>query len=62
MVPKVFSYEVRDELFELVCGGVPLMRAAAVVGVSRDAASGWWRSSGLVSPVIQTIHRVGDDR
>ncbi len=52
-MPKLFSYEVRAEFFELVCGGVPLSRAAALLGVSIDAATAWWRSSGLVTPVIQ---------
>ena len=52
-MPKVFSFETRDEFFELVCGGVSLAMAAQVVGVSADAATAWWRSSGLVNPVIQ---------
>ncbi|NEN80700.1 IS30 family transposase [Nocardioides zeae] len=52
-MPKVFSYETRDEFFELVCGGFSLHRAARVVGVSIEAATNWWRSSGLVTPVIQ---------
>jgi len=52
-VPKVFSYDVRDEFFELVCGGFSLIRAARVVGVSDETVSSWWRSSGLVTPVIQ---------
>lgn len=52
-MPKVFPYETRSEFFELVCGGMPLVRAAGVLGVSIDAARAWWRSSGLVTPVIQ---------
>jgi IS30 family transposase len=52
-MPKRFAYEVRDELFELVCGGVPITRAAALVGVSPDAASAWWRSSGVVNLLPQ---------
>jgi IS30 family transposase len=52
-MPKVFSYETRDEFFELVCGGFSLIRAARVVGVSQETATTWWRSSGLVTPVIQ---------
>ena len=48
-MPRLFSYEVRNELFELVCGGVPIRRAAGLVGVSRVAASSWWQSSGLVN-------------
>ena len=53
-MPKLFSYETRDEFFELVCGGVSLNRAAGVVGVSTETGTSWWRSSGLVTPVIQS--------
>jgi IS30 family transposase len=53
IVPKVFAYEVREEFFELVCGGFSLQRAGDLLGVSREAATRWWRSSGLVTPVIQ---------
>lgn len=53
IVPKVFSYETRDEFFGLVCGGSSLLAAARVVGVSRETAASWWRSSGLVTPLIQ---------
>jgi IS30 family transposase len=53
IVPKVFAYEVRAEFFDLVCGGVSLRRAGDLVGVSRETATTWWRSSGLVTPVIQ---------
>ncbi len=52
-MPKVFSYETRDEFYELVCGGFSLIRAGRVVGVSDETATTWWRSSGLVTPVIQ---------
>ncbi len=52
-MPRLFSYEVQNELFELVCGGVPITRAARVVGVSWDTASKWWRSSGLVNLLPQ---------
>lgn len=52
-MPKVFSYEVREEFFKLVCGGFALQRAGEMVGVSRETATTWWRSSGLVTPVIQ---------
>jgi IS30 family transposase len=53
IVPKVFGYEVREKFFELVCGGSSLRRAGESVGVSRETATTWWRSSGLVTPVIQ---------
>ncbi len=52
-MPKVLSYEVHDEFFELVCGGVSLWQASELVGVARDTAARWWRSSGLVTPTIQ---------
>ncbi|MDP2774868.1 MAG: hypothetical protein Q8O61_15050, partial [Nocardioides sp.] len=59
IVPKVFAYEVREEFFELVCGGFSLHRAGELLGVSREAATTWWRSSGLVTPVIQIGSRGG---
>jgi IS30 family transposase len=52
-LPKLFSYETRHEFFELVCSGVPLTLAARILGVSDEAATSWWRASGLVTPVIQ---------
>jgi transposase, IS30 family len=52
-LPKLFGYETRNGFLELVCGGSSLQQAAGVVGVSRDTAAMWWRSSGLVTPVIQ---------
>lgn len=52
-MPKLFSYETRDEFFELVCGGFSLNRAGQLLGVSSGTATLWWQSSGLVSPVIQ---------
>ncbi len=52
-MPRLFSHEVQNELFELVCGGVSITRAAQVVGVSWDTASKWWRSSGLVNLLPQ---------
>lgn len=58
-MPKLFSYETRAEFFELVCGGASLSRAADGVGVSRQTASAWWQSSGLVTPVIQVGARGG---
>ena len=50
---KVFSFEARCEFFELVCGGLSLAAAGARIGVSRETAATWWRSSGLVTPRIQ---------
>ena len=52
-MPKLYSFETRDVFFELVCGGFSLQRAGEIVGVSRATAVVWWRSSGLVTPVIQ---------
>jgi IS30 family transposase len=53
VLPKIVDFETRDEFFELVCGGVSLKFAAGVLGLSRQSATTWWGSSGLVSPVIQ---------
>ncbi|MQW78205.1 IS30 family transposase [Nocardioides sp. dk4132] len=50
---RYVPYEVREEFFALVCGGFALQAAADRVGVSHRTATYWWRSSGLVSPVIQ---------
>ena len=38
-MPKVLSYEVREEFFELVCGGLSLQQAGELLGVSRETAA-----------------------
>jgi IS30 family transposase len=53
MAKRYVPYEQREEFFELVCSGMSLQRAAAAAGVSARASGLWWRSSGLVSPVIR---------
>ena len=45
---RSIPYETREELLELVCLGMPLVRAAVAMGVSRDSAERWWRESGVV--------------
>jgi IS30 family transposase len=50
---RVIAYEVREEFFDLVCSGMSLQAASALVGVSMTAACGWWRVSGVVSPRIR---------
>jgi IS30 family transposase len=52
-MPKVFSREVREEFFELLCGGMSAQAAAAEVGVSSWTGVLWWRVSGLVDLSIQ---------
>jgi len=52
-MPKVFSFEVKNELLTLVCGGVSITRAAPMVGVSWGTASKWWRLSGVVDLLPQ---------
>ena len=42
------SRAVRWRLFDQVCGGVPLWRAAQDMGVSTTAASIWWRNAGAM--------------
>ena len=42
------SLAVRRELFDRVCRGVPLFRAAQVMGVSTTRASVWWRDAGAM--------------
>lgn len=53
MPKRRVSYEEREEFFELVCSGMSIQAAAGAAGVSVTAGASWWRSSGLVSPVIQ---------
>ena len=52
-MPKVFSFEVREGFFELLCGGASVQAAASAVGVSSTAATVWWRASGVVDLSIQ---------
>ena len=42
------SRSARRTLFDQVCGGVPLLRAAQDMGVSTTAASIWWRNAGAM--------------
>lgn len=53
MAKRAISYEEQEEFFDLVCSGLSLQRAATGSGVSVKAGTGWWRRSGLMSPVIQ---------
>src|SRR3954451_10032322 len=39
--------ETRVEFFELVCAGMPLLRAAELMGVSGNTGSRWWREAGV---------------
>jgi transposase, IS30 family len=45
---RSISDETREELLELLCAAMPLVRAAQVLGVSRASAARWWGESGLV--------------
>jgi transposase, IS30 family len=47
-MPKVFSYETREEFFELLCGGMSIKAAEAAVGVSAAVGLAWWRECGLM--------------
>ncbi|MGK2866514.1 MAG: transposase, partial [Mycobacterium sp.] len=53
MGKRYVPYEEREEFFELVCSGMSVKAAASASGVSVTAGSSWWRSSGLVTPLIQ---------
>jgi transposase, IS30 family len=53
MAKRRVRYEEREEFFELVCSGMSIQAAAGAAGVSVTAGAAWWRSSGLVTPVIQ---------
>jgi transposase, IS30 family len=43
---SAFPLAVHHELFDRICGGVPLSAAARDLGVSRTAATSWWREAG----------------
>lgn len=53
MPKRHVPYEVREEFFALVCAGASLQAAARLSGVSERSATTWWRSCGVMSPVIQ---------
>ncbi len=42
------EYEVREEFFELICSGMPLITSAQLVGVASWTATLWWQASGVV--------------
>lgn len=56
---KLISFEVQEEFFNLVCVGVPLMRAADWSGVSLDTASRLWRERGVMGLQIALGARGG---
>ncbi|GAB3016118.1 IS30 family transposase [Nocardioides flavus (ex Wang et al. 2016)] len=56
---KSISFEVLEEFFDLVCVGVPLMRAADWSGVSADTASRLWRERGVMGLQIALGARGG---
>ena len=43
---SAFPLAVRRELFGRLCNGVPLITAVRDLGVSRTAATSWWRQAG----------------
>ncbi len=53
-MPKVIAEAIRVEFFELVCAGMAVKAAAAMVGVSTATGASWWRQSGVMAlqPVI----------
>lgn len=53
MARRHVPYEVREEFFDLVCSGMPLEFAGALLGVSPSAGTSWWRASGLMEPSIR---------
>ena len=48
------SLQVRRALFDLVCGGVPLERAARELGVSKTSAHAWWAQAGAMPLLTST--------
>lgn len=72
-MPKLFSFELQEEFFDLVCAGASVSQAAAWVGVSIDAATRLWRERGVMGlqvamgargglPGTAPLRRPGDDR
>src|SRR5829696_133145 len=43
---RAFPLALRHELFDRICGGVPLRTAAEDLGVSSTAATDWWQQAG----------------
>jgi transposase, IS30 family len=41
-------FEAREEFFDLVCSGAPILHAAAWVGVPRTTATRWWAERGVM--------------
>jgi transposase, IS30 family len=58
-MPRVLSFEIRDELLDLICGGCPITVAAGLVGVSWDGASSVWGQSGVMGLKIVSGARGG---
>ena len=58
-MPKLFSYETREEFFELFCGGCSMPAATAAVGVAVSTGMAWWRESGRMELKMATGHRGG---
>jgi IS30 family transposase len=58
-VPKVLSFQTREEFFSLLCGGLPIGRSARLAGVSDETATKWWRESGVMGLHVVTGARGG---
>ena len=54
-----FSRAVRREFLDLVCRGVPVIRAEGVVGVSLNTGSRWWREAGAMKLRVNAWGRGG---
>ena len=54
-----FSRSVRREFFDLVCQGMPVIRAERVVGVSFLTGSRWWRQAGAMKLQVNSWGRGG---
>src|SRR3954447_4609238 len=47
-MPKVFSYETREEFLDLLCSGMSMQAAEGAAGVSSGVGLRWWRECGLM--------------
>ncbi|MET4058831.1 hypothetical protein ABIB35_000356, partial [Arthrobacter sp. UYP6] len=46
-----FTQDFKDQYFDLICSGVSLTRACALMGVSVMGARNWWRDAGAMKLV-----------
>ena len=58
-MPRSIPFEVQEDLFDLICAGLPLLHAADWTGVSYDTATRLWRQRGVMGLQIAMGARGG---